>query len=309
MRALILIGLMIVFSAPASAAATSCGNEGVAVQVLGSGNGDFSARRAGNSMLVWVDGRARVLINAGGGSALRFHESGAAWNDLDAILFTQIDTGHSTDLPALLNSVQHLGRTRALPVYGPSDNRQAPSTVMFVRDLLDPVRGIYRHLGGMLAPLEKRGYKLEPHDVREPTKRLTTPRRPGAALLPVFANDRLRVHALLHAPDPALRISWRLDIGNVRLAVASGAQDDHETLARLTHDAALLVAPFPVTNASSSEPFTGLGQGAHQARVRQIVFMQRGPSAADRTDEALAALRRGFAGPVHFADDLRCYLP
>ena len=37
-----------------------------------------------------MDGKARVLVDAGGGSALRFGESGAQMADLDVVLFTHL---------------------------------------------------------------------------------------------------------------------------------------------------------------------------------------------------------------------------
>ena len=84
-----------------TADAQACGGEGVAVQVLGSGGPELQDKRASSSYLVWQDGRARVLIDAGGGSALRFGESGAKMSQLDVILFTHFHVDHSADFPAL----------------------------------------------------------------------------------------------------------------------------------------------------------------------------------------------------------------
>src|ERR1700675_4120061 len=67
--------------------AQTCGGQGVAVQVLGSGGPELQDKRASSSYLVWQDGQARVLVDAGGGSALRFGERGANMSQLDVILF------------------------------------------------------------------------------------------------------------------------------------------------------------------------------------------------------------------------------
>jgi hypothetical protein len=66
-----------------SAAAQTCGGEGVVVQVLGSGGPELQDKRASSSYLVWQDGESRGLVDAGGGSALRFGESGANMSQLD----------------------------------------------------------------------------------------------------------------------------------------------------------------------------------------------------------------------------------
>ena len=112
-----------------SAEAQACGGEGVAVQVLGSGGPELQDKRASTSYLVWQDGQARVLVDAGGGSALRFGESGATMSQLDAILFTHFHIDHSADFPALIFSSWFEERDRSLPVYGPAGNSVFPSTV------------------------------------------------------------------------------------------------------------------------------------------------------------------------------------
>jgi len=75
----------------------TCGSQGVAVQVLGSGGPELQDKRASSSYLVWEDGRPRVLVDAGGGSALRFGESGAQMSQVDVILFTHYHVDHSGD--------------------------------------------------------------------------------------------------------------------------------------------------------------------------------------------------------------------
>jgi hypothetical protein len=116
-----------------SAAAQACGGQGVAVQVLGSGGPELEDKRASSSYLVWQDGQARALVDAGGGSALRFGESGARMSQLDVILFTHFHVDHSADFPALIFSSWFEGRDRPLPVYDPVGNSEFPSTVGFVR--------------------------------------------------------------------------------------------------------------------------------------------------------------------------------
>ena len=128
----LLITVVLLMAVP-FARAQNCGGTGVALQVLGSGGPELQTKRASSSYLVWIDGKARVLVDAGGGSALRFGESGAQMVDLDVILFTHLHADHSADLPALIKSSWFEDRKRPLPVYGPGGNRLMPSTVAFVR--------------------------------------------------------------------------------------------------------------------------------------------------------------------------------
>src|ERR1700761_5853700 len=97
--------LLLLFSSLApSAFPQSCGSQGIAVQVLGSGGPELQDKRASSSYLVWENGHARALIDAGGGSALRFGESGAQMSQLDVILFSHFHVDHSGEFAALIKS-------------------------------------------------------------------------------------------------------------------------------------------------------------------------------------------------------------
>ena len=103
--------------------------------------------------LVWQAGQARVLVDAGGGSALRFGKSGAKMPLLDVILFTHFHVDHSADFPALVFSSWFEERDRSLPVYGPAGNSEFPSTVDFVHAFFNNRNGIDRYLSVLLVPL------------------------------------------------------------------------------------------------------------------------------------------------------------
>jgi ribonuclease BN (tRNA processing enzyme) len=78
--------------------------EGVALQVLGSGGPVADDARASSAYLVWVDGKSRALIDAGGGGFLRFAEAQASFTDLDFVGLSHFHADHSADFPALLKS-------------------------------------------------------------------------------------------------------------------------------------------------------------------------------------------------------------
>src|ERR1700733_6585094 len=148
-----------------SVAAQTCGSQGVAVQVLGSGGPELQDKRASSSYLVWEDGQAKALIDAGGGSALRFGESGAQMSRLDVIFFSHFHVDHSGDFSALIKSSWFEDRKTPLPIYGPVGNDFMPSTTEFVSDLFGDKHGAYRYLSELLIPGEEGSYKMQPHNV------------------------------------------------------------------------------------------------------------------------------------------------
>lgn len=296
-RRLLLTALL--FGLIPNAMAQTC-NSGVALQVLGSGGPDLAAKRAGSSYLIWVDGKARVLIDAGGGSALRFGESGAKMSDVDVLLLTDLHADHTSDLPALIQSSMLEERARPLPIFGPAGDRQMPATVALVRALFDGTRGAYRHLGELLSPLDKSQYKLEPRDVREPPAKIGAPRRTATPVLPVFANERTRVSAMVISQAGTPVLSFRIESGGKIFVVSRGAMTD-TGLAALALGADLLIAQDTITGDN--------GRLATAAGAKQLVLVHRTPATLGHEDESLAAIRKYYAGTVHFSDDLACFHP
>src|SRR5271165_4702462 len=132
LRSLFILAFVMSLCAASPLRAQSCGATGVAVQVLGSGGPEMQDKRASTSYLIWQNGKARLVLDAGGGSALRFGESGAQMSQVDVFLFTHFHVDHSSDFPALVFSSWFEDRDRPLPVYGPAGNSEFPSTVDFV---------------------------------------------------------------------------------------------------------------------------------------------------------------------------------
>src|SRR5271155_4443706 len=105
----------------------------VSVQVLGSGGPDSNDARASSGYLLWVDGEARLLVDAGGGVFLRFGEAKARFESLDAIAITHLHADHVSDLPALFKSGFFSDRKRPLPIIGPSGGDVFPGMKEFMR--------------------------------------------------------------------------------------------------------------------------------------------------------------------------------
>lgn len=308
---LVLIGLL--WTATAPAFGQSCGGPGVSLQVLGSGGPELQTKRASSSYLIWIDGKARVLVDAGGGSALRFGESGAQMTDLDVLLFTHLHVDHSADLPALIKSSWFEDRTRLLPIYGPGGNRLMPSTVAFVRALFDGTRGAYRYLGDFISPLDKSTYKLDPRDVREPPAKLGAPRRKEPLVLSVFRNDRVRILAVAveHGPLPA--VAFRVEVGDKTVVFSGDTNGNGKNLETLAAGADVFVAHNAVPEGAGGVeralhmPPSVIGTIAQGAKVKHLVLSHRMLRTLGKEEESLAAIRKSYAGPANFADDLSCF--
>jgi ribonuclease BN (tRNA processing enzyme) len=274
------------------------------VQVLGSGGPEMQDKRASTSYLIWDRGKARVIVDAGGGSALRFGESGAQISQLDVFLFSHFHIDHSGDFPALVFSSWFGDRTRPLPIYGPSGNQYMPSTTEFVHDLFSDPHGAWRYLSDMVEPNPQGTYQLQPHDVAPSSVPVLVLRNAGMALYAV---------SVVHGAFPAL--AWRVDIGGKRIVFSGDTNGDGAGLTQLATNADLFIAHNAVPeDASGVErrlhmPPSVIGTTAANAHVHQLVLSHRmlrtlGPEKQQQTQ---AEIRRRYSGALQFANDLDCF--
>jgi ribonuclease BN (tRNA processing enzyme) len=82
------------------ASAQTCPAGPATVQILGSGGPVVNRERASAGYLLWVDGRARMLVDIGGGTYLRFGQSGAKLSNLALVGISHLHPDHLCDLPA-----------------------------------------------------------------------------------------------------------------------------------------------------------------------------------------------------------------
>lgn len=283
-----------------------CAGNELRVQVLGSGGADLASGRAASAYLIWIDGKARVLVDAGAGSALRFAESGARVSDIDAILFTQLRVDRTLDFPALIAAAIREGRMRVLPLYGPIGNRLAPSTVTFVRALLDGTRGAYRQLSRVLSPLAQDSFKLEPHDLRTRTLGVGM-RRDAKDIVAVSVGKRFRAAATYLTVEGPPMLAWRIRTGGRSVVIAGDITGDGNHLEQLAHAADLLIVDHATTPGAARASPGMIGRLAVQTQVKRLLMSQRTRETLGKEDAALAEIRRHYAGPVAFADDLDCF--
>jgi ribonuclease BN (tRNA processing enzyme) len=289
--------------APVAAAPTAtCSGHGVELQVLGSGGPELEDKRASSSYLVWQDGRPRVLIDSGGGSALRFGQAGAHVAQLDAVLFTHLHIDHSADFPALIMSSYFEEREPPLPVYGPPGNESFPSTTEFVADLFDRRRGAYRYLADFLAGKDG-GYSLQAHDVALRAHEIRTVLRARDLVL-----DATQV---IHGDVPA--IAWRVSIAGRIIVFSGDTNGDNGNLERLAKGADLFVAHNAVPEGETGAarqlhmPPSVIGRIARTAGVGRVVLSHRMLRTLGRESETRSVIARVYPGPVAFAEDLDCF--
>lgn len=287
-----------------AAHAGNCTHKGVELQVLGSGGPELEDQRACASYLIWQDGRPRVLVDSGGGSALQFGHAGAHVSQLDAIFFTHLHIDHTADFPALIKSSYFEERHRPLPVYGPSGNAAFPTTTEFIADLFDARHGAWRYLGDFVAGADD-GYKLEPHDVSLGEHEVRT----------IFRSPDLTASAtrVIHGGVPAL--AWRIETAGKIIVFSGDTNGNNGNLEILAQGADILVAHNAIPEEATGVvrelhmPPSVIGRIARAAHVKSLVLSHRMLRSLGHEADTRARIATAYSGPIHFADDLDCFTP
>ena len=291
--------------APASSIAEECpAPSGVTVQVLGSGGPIADDGRSSSAYLVWVDGKSRVLIDAGGGTFLRFAEAGADFRDLDFIGLSHFHADHSADFPALLKSGSFSKRSTPLTVAGPNGSGPFPGLNRFLTSLLDPESGAFAYLADYLSD-DGRLPKLSAVEV--------DPGNADPLLVYGDHDSRFQVDAM-HVPHgivPAL--AFRVRVGSDVIVFASDQNGNKQEFVDFSKDASMLVMHMPVPEDVSGvgrqlhAPPSVIGTIANAANVKMLVISHLMKRSLRELDKNVDWVQSNFRGTVDVADDLRCY--
>ena len=249
------------------------------------------------------------MIDAGGGAGLRFGESGAAFKDLYAILFTHIHVDHTAALPALIKSAFFEAREMDLIIQGPAGNDRMPSTLEFLVSMFDADQGAYRYLGNHLSKEDDGNWKIVSEDLKYfPTKANAWKRGPS------FENKiHIQSIPVNHGPIPA--IAWRIYIDDVSITFSGDTSNRLNMLEKLAKNTNILVAHNAIPEGATGVgrklhmPPSEIGKIAQKSRVDHLVLSHRMLRTLGKEKETLSFIKESYKGKVTFADDLDCFNP
>jgi len=271
--------------------------------VLGSG-GPGATGRAGSAYLVLVDGKPRVLVDAGPGSFARLGESGLSPAGVDTVLLTHLHIDHAGELPGFVKARAIAARADiTFNIFGPAGapgNRKAgdaafPSTTRFVSQLFGP-QGAFGYVGDFAGHIS-----FKPRDVKT-----SRPQR-------VLADGPLTVDAISGHHRDAPAVLYRVNLAGAGSVCFSGDIDaqGHAALSHLVQGCDLLVFNTVVLDPPQSPPILytlhtppgQIGELAAKAGVGRLLLSHLSPTTDAAAPDIRASIARSFSGPVEFAVD------
>ena len=276
-----------------------CDQEGVILQILGSGGPAAGDRRASTGYLVWLNGSPLVMIDAGGGTYLRLQQAGAHIRDIAFLGISHFHPDHASELPALLWSDIFSNRSAQLNVSGPAG------------DGSEGLKGFLSAIHDMTAPIDA-------------FTRINTievfPQKDSTAV--IYKNDMFEVAAIgvNHANKPSL--AYKVTIDNKSIVFGADQTLDSPAFIDFAKGADLLVLHLAISEVAD-KPFTNLhakpgkvGKVAHESQVQRVVLshlMKLDSSHARAREFSLSDLnsnielvKANFKGTIILAEDLAC---
>jgi ribonuclease BN (tRNA processing enzyme) len=273
---------------------------GMQIQTLGAGGPEINDGLASTSFLVWINGKARVMVDAGGGSSLNFEQSTANFNDLRAIVLTHLHVDHSAAIPVYIKAGFFTGRDQPLGIFGPHSAANFPSTTEFISALFDDrQKSAFPYLSDNVKQQASTDYLIKPQNIVPDNKVWQQ------ALTDVLSIAAINV---LHGPVPAL--AWRVNLGECSVTFSGDMNGRSGHLAILAKGSQLLVANNAIGQEAGRVEKSlhmtpkKIGEIAQQAKVNQLMLAHFMLRSTKTLDKSLEIIKAGFAGKVILANEL-----
>ncbi len=280
----------------------ACKTNSLAVQTLGTGGPIADDHRAGSGNIIWIDGKARVVVDAGPGAFVRHAEAGVDFNDHYAILLTHFHGDHAGGLLGLLNNGSFSGRKDGFVIAGPSGSEILPSTSGFLEALIGK-QGAFPYLSSYLDdsdPLPK----ITVRNIVTSRDYLQAVHRFHSVDIDAIGVHHLEVPALaFFVRNQGKRLLFSGDQSFLSDAFVEATRGGKPDL-MFMHNAISMADGQP---RGLHRDGRSIGEAAASSGAKKLVLTHHMQRALDDKDAILAAIRESFDGPVEFADDLSCY--
>lgn len=263
----------------------------IELEVLGSGGPELDGR-ASTSYILWIDNKARLLVDMGSGSMLRFEQSGAKLKDLEAVVLTHLHIDHAVDLPSYVKAGFFTSRYKKLDIIGPKGNNSFPSIDEYLVGLFGE-NGIYRYMRDVLNE-DNDSFQIKAIPI-ENEKTLK------------YKSFSLKLITVHHGMVPALAL--RIDIDGKSIVISGDTNNQDNTLEDLAKDTNLFIAHHAIPKDSGKfaralhmNP-SMIAKIAKDANVKKIILTHRMNRTLNHEKESLEIINKEFQGEVIFAED------
>jgi len=284
----------------------------LSITVLGSGGPIADPHRVSAGYVLSIDGKPRILLDAGGGTFERIGRSGLDVSSLEQILLTHMHIDHTSDLPAIIMHLYMCDRKEPIAVTGPTGRPRndaaaqnaspQPGAIEFVRLLFGP-DGAWRYMNTF------EGFGINVRETR------SAPPDPTVHVVPVdqsLDDLGISIHAVgvPHGMMPA--VAFRIECGEESVVFSGDISGSTEALIELAKNCSMLIhdCALPerdVPHGKLHAKPSAIGQTAEQSGAKILLLSHFMPAIEDEIGEAVEIIRREYSGRIEVASDLKTY--
>jgi ribonuclease BN (tRNA processing enzyme) len=282
------------------------------VTVLGSGGPIANARRVSSGYVVSIDGQARILVDAGGGTFERIGRCGVDLAGLEQILLTHLHIDHTSELAAVVMDLYMLDRTRSIAVAGPTGrpgNDAAPENASPQPGVADFIRLLFGTDGAWRYMNTFEGFAIDVHETPSALADRAIHQIPAGRMLADLGVS-LSAVAVPHGMMPA--VAFRIDCGDESIVFSGDLSASTAELIMLAKNCSLLVHDFALPerdgpNSHLHAKPSAVGRTAQQSGAKRLLLTHFLPAIEDALTESVEIVRREYSGPIELANDLAVY--
>ncbi|MBM4891721.1 MBL fold metallo-hydrolase [Vibrio alginolyticus] len=280
-----------------------CSNKDFSLQFLGTGGPLSADKLASSSSVIWYKGKSRIMIDAGGGSFLRFGQAGAQLQDLKLIGISHLHVDHVADLSAVMKEGVFLPTKHSLLLAGPQANEYFPSMTDYFSALFAKDKGAYSYLSGLYNATGGVNLKVNLKDVDFKAK----------TAQPVYGADGVKVTAfgIPHAATPSL--AWRVETAEGTVVISSDQNGSNPDFVNFAKGADILVMPAASDEHADDAfldfhaPPSVIGKIAAVVNPKALILHHFMGKSHDTQQDTVDIIQKYYKGKVYPAEDLSCY--
>jgi ribonuclease BN (tRNA processing enzyme) len=298
--------------------------DGLSIMVLGSGAPAAQPNgRASAGYMIFLDGKAKILMDAGGGVYQRIADSGLSLTDLEFVLFSHLHVDHVGDIDPVVKALFFHNRLAGFPrdpamklhMYGPDkapDNApppalRYPTTTTFVDGHFDGTHGIEAYLNDFANVIGGIPLNYMVHDV---------PHNNALGVNTIYNNNGLVIKAIGVPHGPAPSLAFRIEYKGKSIAYSGDTTSTSAggNMIAISDNADLLIYDTAILDGTGA-PFinlhttpTRMGEVARDANARKLVLSHLTPITEPNLDAVEASVKAaGYTGEITVAKDLKVF--
>lgn len=286
---------------------SQCQSQRVKLQMLGTRGPELLDGQASTGYLIWLDNKARVIVDAGPGSLQRFKQSKASFENVQLMLFSHFHADHSADFPSYIKGAFFTNRTLDLDVMGPSGGDFVASAEQFVDRSIGSKAGMYPYLGDFVASDGQSAFKIKVKTIPWSFSDLN--------IKQVYNKKGIQVKTVSthHGPFPSL--GYRVELAGCAISFSGDMSGRLQAMPDLAQNSDILVAHNAIPEDATGVPArlhmtpSYIGSMAQKANVKKLLLTHLMKRSLSVKPQTLKLIKAKYKGEVVYPKDLDIIRP